>query len=206
MMQVDDCVAFEQLVSQQYDQDLPFFLGGQSMGGLIAAHTILRKSRKWAGLIKCSPAVDVDRTLILRIQEPFAGLLSRFIPHAEVVPALDVHHLSPDPEVVKEYVEDPLNHVGMVKSRVAHEMLKGFGILAANASQYNMPMLALHGDADKITSFQATKRFMTKVPSKDRTFVEVPGGYHELLMGPEKEEMVRIIVDWILKRSPNHKL
>lgn len=53
---------------------------------------------------------------------------------------------------------------------------------------------------------QATKRFMTKVASKDRTFVEVPRGYHELLMGPEKDEMVRIIVDWILKHSPNHKL
>jgi alpha-beta hydrolase superfamily lysophospholipase len=56
---------------------------------------------------------------------------------------------------VKEYVEDPLNHVGMVKGRVAHEMLKSFTILAANASHYTMPMLVIHGDADKITSFQA---------------------------------------------------
>lgn len=37
---------------------------------------------------------------LYRIQEPFANLLSNLIPHAEVVPALNVHHLSPDPEVV----------------------------------------------------------------------------------------------------------
>lgn len=66
MLQVDDCIAFEQLVSKRYDGDVPFFLGGQSMGGFVAAHVVLRQSRKWAGVILTSPAIDVDRTLILR--------------------------------------------------------------------------------------------------------------------------------------------
>lgn len=57
---------------------------------------------------------------------------------------------------VKDYCDDPLNFHGMVKARVANEMLKGFAVLAANTSEYKLSMLAIHGDADKITSFQAS--------------------------------------------------
>jgi Serine aminopeptidase, S33 len=57
---------------------------------------------------------------------------------------------------VKNYLEDPLNFIGMVKARVASELLKGFALLANSTSKYTLPILALHGDADKITSFRAS--------------------------------------------------
>lgn len=62
---------------------------------------------------------------------------------------------------VKDYCDDPLNFHGMVKARVANELLKGFAVLAANTSEYKLSMLAIHGDADKITSFQASLPYLS---------------------------------------------
>ena len=42
------------------------FLGGQSMGGLVAAHGILKHPARWAGLIIYSGAIGVVWTVVLR--------------------------------------------------------------------------------------------------------------------------------------------
>ena len=55
---------------------------------------------------------------------------------------------------------------------------------------------------------QAVKRLLANASSKDKELREFPGGFHELLMGPEKEQAVQTLRDWILKRSaePEAKL
>lgn len=52
------------------------------------------------------------------------------------------------------------------------------------------------------------KRLLAAAASKDKELKEFPGGFHELLMGPEKEEAVWTIKDWILKHcsEPEAKL
>jgi putative lipoic acid-binding regulatory protein len=49
---------------------------------------------------------------------------------------------------------------------------------------------------------QAVKRLLAAAASKDKELREFPEGYHELLMGPEKEEAARTVKEWILKHSP----
>jgi alpha-beta hydrolase superfamily lysophospholipase len=44
----------------------PMFIAGHSLGGLIAALTCLRDQSAWAGLLVCSPALDVEWSLVLR--------------------------------------------------------------------------------------------------------------------------------------------
>jgi len=47
----------------------PMFIGGHSLGGLIAALTCLRDQQRWAGLLVLSAALDVEWTLSLRYVE-----------------------------------------------------------------------------------------------------------------------------------------
>lgn len=47
-------------------EQVPLFLAGHSMGGLVAAHTVLSSQTKFAGLMLHSPALDVEWTPILR--------------------------------------------------------------------------------------------------------------------------------------------
>lgn len=68
--QVDDSEDFAKLIRQRYSPDTCCIAAGQSMGGLIATHLVLRDQSAWAGLILCSAAIDVEWNLVLRYSTP----------------------------------------------------------------------------------------------------------------------------------------
>jgi len=179
----------------------PMFIGGQSMGGLVAATAVLRSQEIWAGMILHSAALDVEWTMILRAQAPVSGLLAKLIPYARIVPAVRPEDMSPDAEVVQEYLEDPLNTVGNVPVRSASQMLTAFKALTPFTSAFTLPILAVHGKMDKCTSLPAVGRFVTGASSGDKTLIEVEGGYHELLHGAELAKSTTRIVQWVQQRS-----
>lgn len=101
----------------------PLFLGGHSMGGLVAALA----AAAWqggdgrngsslvlppppaprpplAGLVLSSAAVDVEWTPILRIQAPLGGLMAAVMPRARIVPAVRPEDMSTDAATVAAYV------------------------------------------------------------------------------------------------------
>ena len=53
----------------------------------------------------------------------------------------------------------------------------------------------------RLLELQAVKRLIQASQSKDKTLNEVSGGYHELIMGPEKEQVIAMVRDWVLARS-----
>jgi hypothetical protein len=60
---------------------------------------------------------------------------------------------------VRHFAEDPLNFVGDVRARTANEILKGFRDVQRKEALLTLPILAIHGTADKITSY--TVRVLT---------------------------------------------
>ena len=48
---------------------------------------------------------------------------------------------------------------------------------------------------------QAVKRLLSNAASRDVTLYEVPGGYHELFMGPEKDDIIAHINAWVLEHA-----
>lgn len=65
-LQVDDAQSIAEGVRARYEAGTPCIAAGQSMGGLIATHLVLRDQAAWAGLILCSAAIDVEWNLVLR--------------------------------------------------------------------------------------------------------------------------------------------
>lgn len=47
---------------------------------------------------------------------------------------------------------------------------------------------------------------MAAISSKDKVLDVIKGGYHELLMGPEKEDVLHKTTDWILQRASSASL
>ena len=109
---------------------------------------------------------------------------------------------------VAHFAQDPLNFVGDLRARTANEILKGFKDVQHKEKQLRLPILAIHGTADKITSITAVKRLLASAASTDTELKEFPGGFHELLLGPEKEDTFVALRDWILRhsREPDAKL
>lgn len=74
-VQVEDCQAFSTLVRWRHPPSLPAFIGGQSMGGLVALHVALADQSLWRGILLCSAAVDIEWTRLLRYStRPCAGV------------------------------------------------------------------------------------------------------------------------------------
>lgn len=98
---MDDTYAFISAIEQRRGGRLePCVIGGQSMGGLVAAHAALRSQPRWAGLVLHSAAMGVHWTPLLRAQAAVGGLLAALAPRAQLVPAVKPEDLHPDPKVV----------------------------------------------------------------------------------------------------------
>jgi acylglycerol lipase len=199
---VDDCIDFSKEVREQTGPSVPHFIGGQSMGGLVAALVALQNQSAWAGLILCSAAIDVEWTPMLRFQSKIGNLMAALIPRARIVPAVRLEDMSPDPAVVEDMRNDPFNFVGPVRARTGNELLKAFGEVARREAELTLPIYAHHGDTDRTTSLTAVKRLLQNCQSQDVTLNVVPGGYHELFMGPEKEQVTSALRDWMLSKQP----
>ena len=154
--------------------------------GLVAAHVALSSAKRFAkgGLVLMS-----------------AAMLSCLLPNAQLVPAVSSKDLSRDPAVVAAFEADPLVAHGQTKGRMAYESLCAFRRLGPRYKEISLPLLAMHGGADKITSLAAVKRLVEAASSRDKAFVEWPGAFHELLHEPEKAEVLDKLTAWMLERA-----
>ncbi|GFH31959.1 hydrolase_4 domain-containing protein, partial [Haematococcus lacustris] len=91
---------------------------------------------------------------LFRCQAPLGNCLAGCVPFAKIVPAVRPADMSQDPQVVREYLEDPLNYVDDVKARTGNEVLKGFKAMQKLRRKISVPLYACHGTMDRCTSLQ----------------------------------------------------
>lgn len=176
----------------------PMIIAGHSLGGLVAALACHRDQGRWAGMMLCSPALDVEMNLVMKIQAALGNLLAAIIPRARIVPAVDPKHMNPDPKLVEEYIADPLNTVGNLPIRTGNEILKAMAWLRKRWGDFTLPLYVHHGEADKCTSAPASKAFVEAASSPDKTLNMVQGGFHEVLMSPGVADgLVDQMAEWI---------
>ena len=104
----------------------------------------------------------------------------------------------------KNYTEDPLNFPGKIRMRTGQQVNAGMQRLKPVYREITLPVYGVHGDADRCTSLKAHQRFMDSISSKDKHLEVVAGGYHELLHGPQRHDVVRKAVAWLLEHAASH--
>ncbi|HUQ47193.1 MAG TPA: lysophospholipase [Gemmatimonadaceae bacterium] len=176
----------------------PLFLYGHSLGALIVSDYVLFYPHGLDGLIvsghPLQPTGAVKPLLVL-----IARLLSRFRPKTSLGLGLNDEMISRDAEVVKAYRDDPLVH-GKVTARWATEALAAVDRVRARAHEIRMPLLVLHGDADKINSADGSRELLDLVSSVDKQLILYPGGYHEPHNDLGRERMALDVIEWINSR------
>jgi alpha-beta hydrolase superfamily lysophospholipase len=178
-------------------------LSRNARSGLVSAYTALREPARWArgGLVLMSAAADVEWTPMLHAQAAVGAALSALLPNAALVPAVRVEDLSRDPAVVAEFKADPLVCHANTKCRLGFECLNAFRALQPRYKEISVPLLAMHGTADKITSLPAVRRLVEAAASTDKTLVPIEGAYHELFNEPEQGAVLERLTAWVLERA-----
>jgi alpha-beta hydrolase superfamily lysophospholipase len=178
----------------------PLFLFGHSMGGLIALDAVLHDATGLAGVIASAPLLAPPNVspLLLTI----AGLLSRLAPTFALDTKLDPATISRDPAEVQRYVADPLVH-GKTSARAGAEGMRAVNWVQAHAADLRTPLLLYHGAGDQLVPIAGSRTFFANAGAADKTFLELPDGYHESHNDTARAALFLQILSWLDAHTPD---
>jgi len=177
---------------------VPLYLLGHSAGGVVACLFALDHQAELAGLVCESfahqlPAPDFALAV-------FKGL-SHLAPHAHIL-HLKNEDFSRDPQAVAAMNADPLIAHETQPTRTLAAMVRADERLKEEFPRVTLPVLILHGSADKATKPSGSQWFYDTAGSKDKTLKLYEGHVHDLLNDLGKEAVMADIKAWIDARLP----
>jgi acylglycerol lipase len=193
---LDDLDVLLRLVEAK-ESGKPVFLFGHSMGGAIATLYTIRHKPKLAGLILSGAALRAD---VSGFKVFGTGLVAGLSPKAGVF-QLDLHDFSRDPAVVEAGLHDPLVYQEAAPARTAKELLHAIDEIDHHMEDVAVPLLLLHGEADRVTTPSGSKELYARASSTDKTIHVYQGLFHDLLHEPERAGLTHVIVSWVAKRA-----
>lgn len=190
---MDDIEGFVKQVNISFEE-LPRFLYGHSLGGILVMNYVLRRKLEFNGVI--STGAGLRTTLEEQAGKVMmARVLGTLMPSVAIPSGLNPNDISRKKEVIDAYVNDPLVH---------DRMTLGFGkiMLAVlpwtfeHAHEFSLPLLIMHGTDDKLGYPRGSEEFAGYV-KKNCTLKLWEGMYHEIHNEPEQDEVFAFMIDWM---------
>ncbi len=176
-------------------------LYGHSMGGGIVANWALRRfDASWQdhinGVVLSAPWFRLTSPLNFW-QKSLAFPLSNVFPKFTLSTKIHVTQTCRAKDAIERFERDSLNH-RRISLRTLTDCYHAGRYALANANRFPLPVLAVHGSADKVTSPEATKEFCSHI--QDARFIPLDDLIHEPHHDPKWREVVYHTAEWILKR------
>jgi len=191
---MDDISIFMRESTHRFGEDAPTFLYGHSLGGNLVLDYGLRRHPDLAGVIATSPALETT-TPTPKAKVALAKFMAKLIPQFTLSNGLETAALSRDSAVVKAYQDDIYVHDKLSAKLGLYILESGRNILD-NAKEWDLPLLLMHGTADRICSSQASAKF-AKTASDEVDLVLWEDYYHEIHNDFGKEEVLSKLINWL---------
>lgn len=189
----DDCKMMVDLVKAE-NPDLPVYLIGHSMGGF----TVATFGTKYPG----SVAGIVTSGALTRYSKPTFGVLPVAAPAETYVENALGEGVCSDPEVVKDYQNDPLVEKE-ISIGLMNALYEGITWLKANPTNFVEPTLILHGANDGLVAEQDSRDFYGDIASEDKTLKIYAKLCHEIFNEPSKQAIYTEVITWLDQQLAN---
>ena len=195
---------------QKKEPDSQFVLFAHSFGGLVGL-TILYESMTpnvsdsetatkklpFKAAIISAPLIDVAMP-VPPILKKIAKVLNSTFSIIQLSSELNPMHLSHDPKVSEAFIKDRLVHT-KITPRMYFSMLDGMEWIKKQTGDLPCPVLFIVPGDDHIVSAQSTRDYYKSIQFKDKTIIEYPGLFHELVNELEKDKVFADIKKWLQK-------
>lgn len=182
------------------DGELPLFVVAHSMGALISLTLAARGRLPVDGLVTTGAAL----TVIAPAAFARAAEIAASDPDAIVLELpLGGFDASTRDEAMKAIAlaDDVHADVAGVPARFMVEVARITAEVAGELADVSVPLLVLHGTADRMADPARSVALVEEAASADKTLHLVEGGWHALLRDIDRHEVEDLIVGWISARS-----
>lgn len=202
---VDDAVEIIGYIEEKC-ADLPYFIFGHSMGGMITVRTILRMQETWKcqGVVLSNPLVKAFGNVLAPF--PYAAFyrgLARCL--SSISPLLPSPGLAPEdlsrlPEVVQALKDDPKCFGDKVSTRFACAMVTNASYdTQKRLHEIACPFFIIIGEMDKAVVPSGGIMLYERASSGDKT-IKKYNLYHEMHNEEERDNVLSDVVNWFTSR------
>lgn len=195
---MDDIAVFLKESSHRLGDDIPSFLYGHSLGGSLVLNYSLRRNPQLSGVIVTSPALETT-TPTPKAKVALAKLMANLLPTFTLSNGLETAALSRDSAIVRAYQDDMYVH-DRLSASLGLVILKSGRYALDHADTWKLPLLLMHGTADRICSYKASQQFAESAGS-NVDLVLWEDYYHETHNDLGKEKVITKIIGWLNEHS-----
>jgi len=194
---VSDLKTFLGIIHSKH-RDAKIFIVGHSVGGTIATAYAVHYQDEFDGLVLSGATLKVGASVSSGLII-VARVLSLLLPKIGL-DVIDASAISQDKTVVDAYVDDPLVYRGKIRARLGAELIKAIQILLPQMSKIYLPILIMHGTADRLSDPRGSEILYDRVSSRDKTLKLYDGFYHEIFNEPGREQVFADMEAWLVVR------
>lgn len=194
--------------SEEY-RNLPAFLLGESMGGLITMLMYFQSDPDmWTGLIFSSPLFVIPEGMIpSKLHLTMYGLLFGLADTWAAMPdSRMVAKAIKDVEKLKIIVVNPKRYAGKPRVGTMREVVRVTNYVQNNFEKVTAPFLTVHGTSDGLACHSGSEMLYEKASTanEDKALKLYEGMYHSLIQGEPDESVDLVLADmkaWIDEKA-----
>jgi lysophospholipase len=191
---LDDLAEMEREVQRRIPGDLPRFLLGHSLGGLIGLRRLSEGTGGHAGAVLSAPWLRVRMPALVRY---LGRTLGGVVPRLTVPGVVSPKRLTADPEMIREWRADPLIHTsisaGLFREaeRVQTEILR-------DLDAARIPLLFLVPGADPVVDSRVTIQFAQGLAGEAVEVQVLPNLRHEPFNEVVRKDVFEMVGAWLV--------
>ncbi|MFT3856322.1 MAG: alpha/beta fold hydrolase [Aquabacterium sp.] len=177
-------------------------LVGHSLGGAVAARFVSAlaqppETAPWVrpvdGLVLSAPALEPTMGML---QKALLSTMGRLMQDLPLPIVFKPEWGSSDPDVIREFEQDPLAHK-KVTPRLAAFIVQHGRIAMSRAAQWTRQTLVVYTPADRLISPRACEEFAALLPQGLSSIRSFPDLAHDMLRDRGKEKVYQAITQWL---------